>query len=438
MDLIEQQLMDGHQAALVWPGQISIFHRKVVIKDRGIAAIPGRTCKVQSFEIINPLPVPYDEGITEFCAFEKNDGQEAYEQFLSVFQPDIIHLHTLMGLHGSFLEIAAKKQIRRVFTAHDYFPVCPKVTMFCQGQVCSSARSCADCAACNTTALSLRKIRILQSPLYRLLKNTAIVRRLRAHHRNRYLGRDMGMETGQKEALTAGNAAENAANYKKLRNHYYSLLKSTDMIHYNSSVTKSVYEDYFTLPASATINLSHGDILDRRKKKVFAPDLLRLTYLGQQSEAKGFFLLQGALDELWEIKKSFCLNLYFTPKKRSAYMKIHTGYSYTELERIFDQTDLLVAPSIWKETFGYVVLEALSYGVPVLISNHVGARDILARGAGIVIDEISKDALYHSLKEMSSECLDVMNKVILEKQEILTLRSMSRLIEEQCYKEKQS
>ena len=169
-----------------------------------------------------------------------------------------------------------------------------------------------------------------------------------------------------------------------------------------------------------------------------SPDLLRLTYLGQQSEAKGFFLLQGALDELWEIKKSFCLNLYFTPKKRSAYMKIHTGYSYTELERIFDQTDLLVAPSIWKETFGYVVLEALSYGVPVLISNHVGARDILARGAGIVIDEISKDALYHSLKEMSSECLDVMNKVILEKQEILTLRSMSRLIEEQCYKEKQS
>ena len=56
-----------------------------------------------------------------------------------------------------------------------------------------------------------------------------------------------------------------------------------------------------------------------------------------------------------------------------------------ELEAVFAETDLLVVPSICPETFGYVVLEALSCGVPVLLSGNVGARDILAQGAGIVI-----------------------------------------------------
>ena len=39
--------------------------------------------------------------------------------------------------------------------------------------------------------------------------------------------------------------------------------------------------------------------------------------------------------------------------------------------------DVLIVPSIWKETFGFVVLEALSYGVPVIVSDNVGAKDIV-------------------------------------------------------------
>ena len=328
MDLMEQQYTDGHQVALIWPGQISIFHHKVIIKDRGTATIVGKTCKIQSLEIINPLPVPYDEGISEFDSFEKSDGWKAYAEFLSNFQPDIIHLHTLMGLHRSLLEIASRRNIRLVFTAHDFFPICPKVTMVRQGQVCSSAKSCADCGTCNTTALSLKKIRMLQSPLYRSVKDISIVRRLRTHHRDRYLSGDMASKYENKPVTGT------AADYKKLRNYYYSLLKLTDMIHYNSSVTKSVYESYFHLPNSTIISISHGDIRDHRKKKEFIPGRLRMTYLGQQREAKGFFLLQTALDELWKVKQSFSLDIYFTPRKLSAYMKTHDRYSYSELENI--------------------------------------------------------------------------------------------------------
>ena len=44
------------------------------------------------------------------------------------------------------------------------------------------------------------------------------------------------------------------------------------------------------------------------------------------------------------------------------------------LTNVYAEMDLLVVPSIWKETFSLVTLEALSYGVPVLVSDNVGAK----------------------------------------------------------------
>lgn len=58
--------------------------------------------RLQSFEVINPLPVSFDEGIADFSAFTANAGTVAYDKFLDAVQPDVIHVHTLMGLHKSF------------------------------------------------------------------------------------------------------------------------------------------------------------------------------------------------------------------------------------------------------------------------------------------------------------------------------------------------
>ena len=50
--------------------------------------------------------------------------------------------------------------------------------------------------------------------------------------------------------------------------------------------------------------------------------------------------------------------------------------------------DVIIVPSMCKETFGMVVPEALSYGVPVIITNNVGAKEILDRhpGCGIITE----------------------------------------------------
>lgn len=417
VDLMRQQNRNGHQVALLWPGQISIIEQNTRVKDRGFFL------GIRSFEIVNPLPVSYDEGIKQINSFILDAGRESYERLLNQFEPGVIHIHTLMGLHESFLFVAKKKGIRLIFTAHDFFPICPKVTMFRLGKICTSAESCDECSKCNSTALGMGKIKILQSPLYRRLKDSAIVKKIRKKHRDEYL-----INCSLKDENQVGTKDD----FKRLREFYYAFLKYMDMIHYNSSITKAIYEMFFDLPNNCIISISHSDIVDCRKLKRFN-DFIRIRYLGPNGGAKGFYLLKAALDRLWKVKSNFCLDIHFQPSEMSSYMKVHERYAYQDLEDIFEDTDVLVVPSIWYETFGFTVLEALSYGVPVILSGNVGARDILVPEAGIIIDDMDEDKLFQVMCDITPEKLKIMNQAICENQEIIVLDKVAQQIEMRCY-----
>ena len=419
MDLMKEQVKEGHEVSLLWPGEIKVINKDTKIRKH--EPVDG----IGNFEVVNPTPVPFDEGIKDFDAFMLLGNAEAYEALFKSIKPDVIHIHTLMGLHKSFLDVSKDRGIRLVFTTHDFFPICPKVTMFRHGRICNCIESCEECGVCNNTALSLKKIQILQSPLYRAMKDSTFVKKLRKQHRDGYLGDDSERD--------ANGSVGTMGDYKKLRSYYQDMLSMMDMIHYNSTVTKSAYERVFDMPNSEVISISHADIADHRKRKNISDDALKIRFLGQQAQGKGFFLLKAVLDELWKERQDFCLDVHFEPVESSPYMRTHSRYTYDELEKIFDETDVLIAPSIWYETFGYTVLEALSYGVPVIVSGTVGAKDIIAEGAGIVIDEISSESLNETLNNLASTSIALMNKTIVENQWIMTIKDMSNEIVEKVY-----
>ena len=136
---------------------------------------------------------------------------------------------------------------------------------------------------------------------------------------------------------------------------------------------------------------------------------------------------------MWSKQQNFSLDVHFTPIEMSPYIRVHGRYSYTELEKIFNETDVLVAPSIWYETFGFTALEALSYGVPVIISGNVGAKDILAQGAGVVIENIDATKLFTTLQNLTPDKLRAMNEIIVDQQAIMQIEDMSKQIEICCY-----
>lgn len=394
IDLMLTQVEQGHEVALLWPGEIHFILKKTKIKER------NHWNGIRNFELIDPLPVSLDEGIIEIEAYTKRVNESVYLNFLRMYMPDVIHIHTLMGLHKEFLDVAKQLKIKTVFTTHDYFGICPIVTLYHDGCVCDDDHDCLDCVKCNQTALGLKKIEILQSPIYRCLKNTKAVKMLRNCHRQKYF------ESSENKQTENENCVRTAEEYRKLREYYISMLNMIDFIHFNSSVTEMVYNRYFHPKNSAVISITHRDIKDHRIKKNFDHDALRITYLGPAKPFKGFQFLIGVLDELWkETPGMFELHIYTNTNVEKEYITHRQdGYPYSQLEEIFDKTDLLIVPSQWYETFGFTVLEALSYGVPVMVTNKVGAKDLVQYidPAFICVNkELNLDKI--KLEEFSSE-----------------------------------
>lgn len=423
LDLMIEQKNEGDEVALLWPGQMGFIDKRIKIKKRSDYLASKQ--KIMSFELINPLPISFDEGIRNFDKFTLKGNKDVFFDFLTSFQPDVIHLHTLMGIHKEFLEVAKSLNIKLVYTAHDFFPICPKVTLFRNGKICDSAGNCKKCASCNSTALSINKIQMLQSPMYRTLKDSILVKKMRKVHRDNYLS-----NVNDIEIVECGPYKE----YIDLRDYYYSMLSIIDIMHYNSSITKSVYEKYFNLPNNTIIPVSHCNIKNNCRIKNYDHNILRIRFLGSASAAKGFYLLKDCLDEIWNERKNFVLDIHFDPIEKSDYMNVHDRYNYNELEKIFNETDVLLVPSILYETFGFTALESLSFGVPVIVSDTVGAQDILQDKFGIVVKNLTKKNLKEVFDKLTFDDLRQMNESIVNSFHIIKIEDVSLQIKNQCYK----
>ena len=66
IDLAREQVMEGHNVSLIWPGEIKLIGKKNKIRKRSLVL------GINSFEIINPLPVSYDEGIVDIRDYQSN------------------------------------------------------------------------------------------------------------------------------------------------------------------------------------------------------------------------------------------------------------------------------------------------------------------------------------------------------------------------------
>ena len=400
-DLMEAQARRGDTVAALWPGRMGFLSQKIAIRDR------GREGGVYSYELINPLPVPLDEGIAQIPAFIRSCDCAVFTAFLRELQPDAIHIHTLMGLYREFIQAANALGIPTVFTTHDYFGLCPRVTLYRHGSACGDEGGCTHCAQCNQQALSLNQIRLLQSPLYRKLKDSWLVKQLRRQHRQEFFE-----EATVEASVTAADASQD---YLALRGYYVEILERMDVIHFNSTVAKQVYTRFVTPKSSRVISITHKDIADRREQPREESSVLRLIYLGPAKPFKGYNVLREALDRLWEQgNHNFELKLFGSVPNPAPYMRLEeAGYRHSQLGSIFASVDVLLAPSVWYETFGFTVLEALSYGVPVIISRNVGARDIVGNG-GILVEPGSAASLLEAVESLTQEKLKTWDQFVAE------------------------
>lgn len=395
-DLMKEQARNGDKVYLLFPGKISLINKKTRIKYN------KEQDGISVYEIVNPLPVPLLSGISEPKNFMETCDKWIFEKFLLENNIDIIHIHTFMGLHKELLEACRKLNIKNVYTTHDYFGICTKVNFIDnEGDLCEE-RNIDKCLKCNKSGYSMNTIRVLQSPMYRFLKNKGIIPKIKEIAK-KLKGNKIVISNSANEQIDISQ--EYRKSYSSLINYYSDMFNYIDRFLFNSNVAKGVYEKYIKCNGKV-ISITHGDIKDNRKIKDFNHDKLKVTYLGPNKKYKGFDLLIATMKEInKEYKSRIELNLYGDTNKFNidTNIKFNGRYLYNQLEEIFDSTDLLVVPSVCNETFGFIVLEGLSYGVPVLVNVCVGSIDILNKNINGMVVELSEKSLYEKLKSICNE-----------------------------------
>ena len=221
-------------------------------------------------------------------------------------------------------------------------------------------------------------------------------------------------------------------NYQKLRRRNIELLESMDAVHCNSTNTLQVYKGRGYSGCNAqVISISNGAISDHKKvRKVGTP--LRFGYLGPLTTHKGYNLFRNACDALWQSgQHCFEAHIFVETANLPSYMICHKPYSYNELSNVMDTFDVLVTPSECEETFGFTVLEALSYGIPVIVSKKVGAKDLIVEGRNGFIVDGPVQALETCFKKLAENPATVqnMNLYIVKNFDVKTMIAHSSEIE---------
>ncbi|MDT8716146.1 glycosyltransferase [Clostridium sp. 19966] len=345
---------------------------------------------IKCYEIYNPLPVSLTFGIKRPQNFMEKQSKEVFRQALLKLKPDVIHIHTLMGLHIEFLQIAKQMQIKLLYTTHDYFGICPKVNLLdFDSKICINYGDGKRCAECNKSAISTTKIKIMQGGIYRKFKDTSIIKYIRNKQKK-------NIREEKKISLPIDINEERGKGYISLRNYYLSMLRIIGNIHYNSALSKKIYNQYIDIKGEI-INISHADIKNNKKIRSYKDtEPLKLLFLAETEKYKGFDLLIDSLYRLVD-NNNWILSVWGNTiemdcGKISDRVIFNGRYKYEDLSKIFQENDILVVPSIWPETFGYTVLEAISYAFPVIVTDNVGAKDIIQdQKTGFIVSANQKD-----------------------------------------------
>lgn len=409
LDIIAEEKAQGENVLLLVPGKRNKKRSVQIYKtDKYKTSIP---CEV--YEIQNALSsLSEDPQIGDSL---KVEILENFKKFLQIKQINIIHIHSFIGLHKEFLIAAKNLGIPIVYTTHDYYGICLKSNLLLKGNVCVD-QSGKNCPCCYSEILKFNSITDILykkiigiSFIKNILNKDAIARGLTV------IGNYLNKKQEKNSSIIITDTCRQKVS--QIRAYYYSMFQMIDVFYFNSLQTEQIFKENIAIKEYKLIDITHRDIKDNRQKKEFGRKL-RLSYLGTIQEIKGFYLLKDALDELYINRKNFELNVFFsTRQKNDEYINYNLPYKYSDLEKVMENTDVVVVPSICRETFGFVVKEAISYGVPCIMTYNVGAKDWVKRfGEIALITEPSKQSMLQTLIMIydNRALLNKMNENILK------------------------
>lgn len=251
------------------------------------------------------------------------------KRILKEEMPDVVHINNFKGLSLSVFGAVKNLSLPLIFTAHDYSLICPRANLFNgSGEICTVPS----------------KFCMLYNKIQKYLVNN------------------------KPDLLTAPSQFA----IEKLKEN-------------------GLFEGIKMVKLPLGIELS-----GKKVEKEY--DIIDILYVGGLSKHKGVHILLSAFKELEY--ENIRLHIIGKGKDTDEFKRIagsdqriifHGFVTDEELIELYKKANITVAPSIWYETFGLVILESFKYGTPV-IGSRIGAYpDLIKNGYNGFLFEVGNE-----------------------------------------------
>jgi len=289
--------------------------------------------------------------------------KEKFTNLLNDFQPNIVHLNNIHAhLSPVLAEIAHKKQIKVIWTLHDYKLLCPRYDCLRNGKVCR---------LCFSNKTNVLKYKCLKNSLFASALAYFEAIKWSKEKLEKYTDAFICPSEFMKFQMLEGNFPK-----EKLR------VLNNFMPALNDNATNCKREDYYC-------------------------------YVGRISEEKGVeTLLQAAKQLPYTLKIAGKGPLFDKLKSRYSSEKIEfLGFLNQErVKSLIDNARFSVIPSEWYENNPLSGIESLCSGTPVLGANMGGIPELIEENInGLLFESGNKEGLKNKIEEMYNSTFDFTN-----------------------------
>jgi len=256
-----------------------------------------------------------------------NKYNKSIKNILNSFNPDIVFTNNLSGFSTNIWSIAGELNIKIVHTLRDYYLQCSKTTKFKNGENCINP-----CLDCNL----LSKIKKRNSDSVDFL--VGISKYILDDHKNHGFFKE---------------------------------------------VPQKVIYNGFDLP------------FNKEKDRKSDLETVIFGFIGQLNESKGIELILESFKSIKETNWKLIIAGKASDKYINKLREINnsekiTFLGYAESSSFFMSIDVLIAPSIWNEPFGRVVIESIFSNTPIVGSLRGGITELLINNPTFIIEPTVK------------------------------------------------
>jgi GT2 family glycosyltransferase/glycosyltransferase involved in cell wall biosynthesis len=293
--------------------------------------------------------------------------EQIVEELVDQLQPDVAHLHSLLGFSMALPRALDAAGVPTVYTSHNYWPICPRMYLFRDDlSLCDGPDESGNCAPClgERGREDAYRERLLAG---RTMLGEHVDRHLAVSHRVRELFERAGHDGSRIHVL-------------------HQQPESVDWLWREVGEGRAPVEALdrpLRVGFIGSLYAHKGVHVLVRALQAFSPDEVEAHLFG--GGADGYVEQLHALDG-------------------AGVVRFHGGYAPRELPLLLEQVDVVCVPSVWEDCAPLVVAEALAARTPVVASRVGGIPDFVADGeTGLLVPHGDPDALAAALRRFVDE-----------------------------------